>query len=414
MKVQEDITHPSERTKTLVLYTNSFPFEETELSFILPELNIVSQYFSKVYIIAKSSGSVVCQLPQNCEPISFENILEKGDSLSVKSNVTSLLRAQVAQVGLRSLVHFRYLRAYFNGIIDEASALHHYLKEQELLGMNTTHYSYWMSDWATLISLIKPQGFKITRAHGFDLYNERSQFGFQLLRDFQIQNLDFIASISNLGKSYLKDSQGAPEHMIGIHHMGIQSFKSGSLKDEKFHILSCSSAIPLKRLDLILRLLAKTGLELLWTHVGDGPELPKIKSLARDESSAKIEFNFLGRLSQDELRDLYESSFFDLFINLSETEGVPVSIMEAISAGVPVLACNVGAVSEVVPDSDLLLEKDFDLDFAVTKLKQVLSSGYTRDKKTRSNVQDFWAQHFDPAQNYHSFAQTLSKHSSET
>ena len=43
--------------------------------------------------------------------------------------------------------------------------------------------------------------------------------------------------------------------------------------------------------------------------------------------------------------------FLSLFINLSETEGIPVSIMEAISFNIPVLATNTGGVNEIVGES---------------------------------------------------------------
>jgi len=49
-------------------------------------------------------------------------------------------------------------------------------------------------------------------------------------------------------------------------------------------------------------------------------------------------------------------------MNLSETEGIPVSIMEAQSAGVPILATNLGGTSEIVNNENgFLVEKDFNL-----------------------------------------------------
>ena len=36
---------------------------------------------------------------------------------------------------------------------------------------------------------------------------------------------------------------------------------------------------------------------------------------------------------------------FDLHINLSEYEGIPVTIMESMSLGIPVIATDVGGVS---------------------------------------------------------------------
>lgn len=41
---------------------------------------------------------------------------------------------------------------------------------------------------------------------------------------------------------------------------------------------------------------------------------------------------------------------FDLFVNMSLSEGIPVSIMEAISFGIPIIATNVGGNAEIVND----------------------------------------------------------------
>lgn len=41
----------------------------------------------------------------------------------------------------------------------------------------------------------------------------------------------------------------------------------------------------------------------------------------------------------------------DLFLNISESEGVPFSIMEALSAGIPVMATDVGGTAEIIDDT---------------------------------------------------------------
>lgn len=43
--------------------------------------------------------------------------------------------------------------------------------------------------------------------------------------------------------------------------------------------------------------------------------------------------------------DFYRNNDVDVFVNLSESEGIPVSIIETISFGVPVVATDVGGNS---------------------------------------------------------------------
>jgi glycosyltransferase involved in cell wall biosynthesis len=47
----------------------------------------------------------------------------------------------------------------------------------------------------------------------------------------------------------------------------------------------------------------------------------------------------------------YSNNPVDLFLNVSESEGIPVSIMEAMAAGIPVIATDVGGSAEIVDDS---------------------------------------------------------------
>ncbi|MBQ4033784.1 MAG: glycosyltransferase, partial [Paludibacteraceae bacterium] len=116
---------------------------------------------------------------------------------------------------------------------------------------------------------------------------------------------------------------------------------------EALNIVSCSNAIPLKRLDLIAEALQKADFPIQWTHIGSGPTLEKISAMV--ESMPKnVTVSLLGQKSNEFVRDLYTKKHFDVFLNVSTTEGVPVSIMEALAAGIPVIATNVGGTSEIV------------------------------------------------------------------
>jgi glycosyltransferase involved in cell wall biosynthesis len=64
-----------------------------------------------------------------------------------------------------------------------------------------------------------------------------------------------------------------------------------------------------------------------------------------------VEVVFEGSVHPSAVLNILVSRAFDLFVNVSETEGVPVSIMEALSAGIPVLATAVGGTPEIVDDT---------------------------------------------------------------
>lgn len=77
--------------------------------------------------------------------------------------------------------------------------------------------------------------------------------------------------------------------------------------------------------------------------VGDGAERPKLEALARD---LKLEQNveFLGE--RDDIPDLLRQAGF--FVSSSTTEGISLTILEAMAVGLPVVTTNVGGNPEIV------------------------------------------------------------------
>jgi glycosyltransferase involved in cell wall biosynthesis len=77
--------------------------------------------------------------------------------------------------------------------------------------------------------------------------------------------------------------------------------------------------------------------------VGDGPERPGIERLARE---LKLESNIrmLG-LRKDVARLLAAA---DVFLLTSISEGIPLTIIEAMASGVPVVATRVGGITEMI------------------------------------------------------------------
>ncbi|SCZ65906.1 glycosyltransferase [Thiohalomonas denitrificans] len=79
--------------------------------------------------------------------------------------------------------------------------------------------------------------------------------------------------------------------------------------------------------------------------VGDGPELPALQALAEDLGIAD-RVHFAGR--RDDIPALLPA--LDLFLLPSLTEGLPMAMLEAMAAGIPVIASRVGDVGSVIEE----------------------------------------------------------------
>jgi colanic acid/amylovoran biosynthesis glycosyltransferase len=96
-----------------------------------------------------------------------------------------------------------------------------------------------------------------------------------------------------------------------------------------------------------MKSLLDRGHELELRLAGDGPRREQLTNLA-EELGISDRVSFLGFLTEDEvIRELQDS---DLFVLPSFVEGLPVSAMEAMAVGVPVIATNIAGTSELIDD----------------------------------------------------------------
>jgi glycosyltransferase involved in cell wall biosynthesis len=85
----------------------------------------------------------------------------------------------------------------------------------------------------------------------------------------------------------------------------------------------------------------------------------------------------------------YSSVPVVLFINVSSSEGVPVSIMEAMSFGIPVMATDAGGTSELVSEKTGLL---INIDIAPQELAYKIEELISRPdlSKLRRGAREIW------------------------
>jgi glycosyltransferase involved in cell wall biosynthesis len=94
-----------------------------------------------------------------------------------------------------------------------------------------------------------------------------------------------------------------------------------------------------------LTLLRERGLEAALVMVGDGPDRPELEALAIELGVAQAT-HFVG--FQDDVGPWFRA--FDALLLPSRNEGTPVSAIESLAAGRPVVASRVGGVPDVVVD----------------------------------------------------------------
>ena len=114
-------------------------------------------------------------------------------------------------------------------------------------------------------------------------------------------------------------------------------------------------------------------------------------------------------MNNDDIINMYCTEKYHVFINVSETEGIPVSIMEALACSIPIIATNVGGVSELVFEgvNGFLLEKNFDSISLINKLNYIHDMPEENYFEMRRHAWETWNEYYNSEKNYIAFMQEL-------
>lgn len=265
---------------------------------------------------------------------------------------------KISKEGFKRLAYIFYYGAFF-------VTAKRMIEKNHLLQDDTVIYSFWLSRAGYSAAELKrnyPQVKKaVSRAHRYDLYEEQNNLHYLPFRKTIAEGLSEISFISENGENYFNSKYKDYDiTKTTISHLGVKDRGCSLLKLEgKVVFASCSAITPVKRIDLIIKCLCELKIDFEWYHVGSGDLLDKMEKLA-SSLLRNGSYHFVGNVTNDCIIDLYRSKNVNYFINLSDSEGIPVSIMEAISTGIPVIARNVGGNCEIVSEQDgfLLQSKD--------------------------------------------------------
>lgn len=345
----------------LVLVTYEFPFGKRE-TFLEAEICVLSRYFSKVWIIPSRRSWVspsrnpfdgmIRSLPENCFTVLLERDIPRAIRFGL-INTRQLLRAIRLEPGERWISQLRTALREIVKVHLFASGLHSWISVSR---KRSLVYSYWKTEGATALALLKQCGdidYFVSRCHRGDLYYEHEATGrvFRPFDKFVFDQCLAVAPVSQHGCEYLAQ-RGFDPQKIRLARLGVRRVTSPSRysADGVLRIASCSNLIRVKRVDLLARALARLKTPFEWIHFGCGPE----KALVIEEINNFPEFGsakLCGQVTNLKILDYYQSNPVDVFVNVSSSEGVPVSIMEALSCGIPCIVTDVGGSSEIVDDS---------------------------------------------------------------
>lgn len=349
----------------LVVFTDNFPFDTGE-EFFEQEIDYLAQHFERVWVVPlrlPPGARKTRRLPRGVTAV----LLPLHDGRSWKRRLPRQLprlllgpgRVEPPGTGCGLMTAVGELH-YASDVLHRFEAFTRTrLYRETLAGRPFVAYGYWLYHGAGLAQMLRAAHgapvAAVARAHAYDVDEADAPGGHLPGRRRLVGGLDEIYPISRYARSFLLphlDSGNAAR--VTVRHLGVPAIAVGGARRDPLHLVTCSHLADYKRVDRMadaVGVLTADGRAVRWTHIGErnAERIAGMRAYAAGRAP-DAEINFLGYVPNERARRMLATGGFSMLVNTSAGEGVPVSIMEAMSAGLPVVATDVGGTGEIVHD----------------------------------------------------------------
>lgn len=405
----------------LLLFTDTFPYGMGD-AFLESEIEYLATAFDEVTVVPRRGDGARRDLPRN---------VHIEDSLAARHRARSKPRSMLCALGsahmyrelLRRPRTFREpdaadrLMGYVASALRVAEWLEEFFEAHGMPLGKTVCYTYWLWAETAGLGMVRPRHtdmLLVSRAHGIDLYADRWDPEYIPMQEFAVQSTDAVFAVSEHGCEYLRANYPAVANRVHVARLGVSdpgAVSAGS-EDGVLRILTCSRIQEVKRLDRAVAGIAEfarrcPSIAVEWTHFGDGALRDALRAAAKRELPPSVRWSLRGEVANSEVLEHYQKHPVDVLLNVSWSEGVPVSMMEAQSFGVPVIGTAVGGVPEIVDsETGVLLSPDPAPEEIASALSRFTGHEPTvRALRDRSRAR--WERRYSAANNFPRFVDTI-------
>ena len=356
--------------KKLLYITLGYPGDlYSEKSFVEGELKALLKEFDEIVLVPTDNfgwqAGYAEKLPERVS-VDKSLCLDKVFASRVRK-ARYILHPEMLGNLLRMRGEAKSTAQWIKGFFQSANILHvskiikKIAARHNMTPRNTVLMSMWFHDAAgALARLGLKEGWHVaTHAHTSDLYDDRMLFRSKNLRNRLLNGVDRVFSISKRGTEYMRNRYPDHAHKIATSPLGsTRLFDVSKLTtdEETSGLLTFATVARVQEVkchDLILETLWELAALLphhtvTWEVIGDGEELDALKALADKKKRDNFQVIFTGALENKEIQKRFSQHPPQWFLMMSKTEGLPVSMGEAMSYGIPVITTDVGDIRELV------------------------------------------------------------------
>lgn len=188
---------------------------------------------------------------------------------------------------------------------------------------------------------------------------------------------DKLVFISRIARDkYIKDHPNYNLKKIGIAVNGIEDYTDEEketlrLIDSRYskfkYRLCCVGTINRRKgqwrvLEVLSKLISEKLNDIHLSIIGEGPQREELEMFVTKHRLTD-NVSFEGAVDNSEIYKYLAEN--NIFVLMSDNEGLPISIIEAMRAGLPIIATNVAGIPETIDDNGFLLDLDNDALFKI-------------------------------------------------
>ena len=353
---------------TILYLTDRWPFPPGE-SFVTNEIRDMAPHFKQILIFPTTMeplGEIARDLPENCEVLAEAHV-EFLKRWGRKGFVGRLGSGSRVKGVFREVLASRPFAP--RDVIGEAAQIRVACNSiEDVLGSRFSEVravvSFWLNRGACIAAELSRRHKRIvavSRGHGGDIYAHRRSLAHLPMQRPALRELQAILPDSSAGVKHLQEKYPEIASKVKVGRLGVdENDLAAASTDDRLHIVSVASLLPVKRIHLLAAALQHTERAIKWTHIGGGQTLDAVQT-ELERVGDNVEVDMMGQVAHEDVLNWFQENPADVFVNVSSSEGLPVSIMEAFSYGIPAIATAVGGMPEIVTDDcGILIQPDFE------------------------------------------------------
>jgi colanic acid/amylovoran biosynthesis glycosyltransferase len=174
--------------------------------------------------------------------------------------------------------------------------------------------------------------------------------------EHKLKNAAFVCAVGSHLRPQLVERASVPAHRVIVTCMGVETTELGTLGRDRcytpgsLHLVTVARLNPAKGPLYALKAIRRgleAGVDLRYTIAGDGPNRDTLLAQI-DELGLRDRVILAGTLSEGEVFTLLSKADAFVLPSIGLGEAWPVSVMEAMAAGLPVIASAIGATPEMI------------------------------------------------------------------